>query len=278
MMAEFIAYRAAVDYLTVTFWDSQVWSSCVTLLGGVADEDKCVPARMMMYTGHRCTWNDGSIFWGEGVHSDRKHFIIQVSGAASDRAALALKSVKGSYWNITRIDLQITLDLPEWYKSRSLVDTLRKAEWKSKPRKVTLIDGNGDDTVYIGSRTSDRYIRIYVKEKDFLRFEVELKGDYAKAAWERYKAGGYLTVAGMLVTEMVKLPKHPIVDVFAAQLKQANAVEIMGAKPVKTPSKTFRWFVTQVAPAIERLLNDHDTGAITRDVLLSLLESGSCDE
>lgn len=271
-MAVFYTNRAAVDYLTVTFWDPSKFKEFSDLVIGDVDPEKCSAAKMMWYQGVRCNWENGSAFFGEGENNERMHHIAQISGAVSDHVAFALSHQDGDYWNTSRIDLQITIPLPEWYKSRGLTETLRGDEWPGRSRNITLIDGGGDDTVYIGSRHSDRYIRVYVKEVEWLRFEVEYKGHLARKVWERYSRVPTLAAAGILVSELARLPRHPILVEFAESLRHANRIDVATAKPTKTPSKTFLWFRKQVLPALTRLLNDHDFGDKTRAILDSLLK------
>ena len=274
-MSNFIVERAALDYLTMTFWEARYYERFLWSVVGDPDPDKCTDTSIMWYRGTRCNWDDGSIFYGVGENQGKKHWLTQTSGAAADRVGFALANEKKPGANVSRLDAQITIPLPDWYKAPAFTQTLRNGLWKGRSRKVTLIDGNGDDTVYIGSRSSDRYIRVYVKEKDWLRFEVEFKGKLAFAAWLRYEKSPLLAPAGILVSEIIKLPEHPIKKAFLEQLRNANAIDVQAKKPVKTPSKTFRWLITQVAPALERLLNDHDVGPAAADVLLSLVENSN---
>lgn len=271
-MAFFYTNRAAVDYLTVTCWLPETYDTLLELMTLRDDPDKCEESKMMWYSGTRCNWENGSAFWGTGENNHKLHHIIQVSGAVSDSAAFALAHRERRYWKVSRFDVQITISLPEWYKSRALVETLRSDDWPHRSRKVTLIDGDGDDTVYVGSRYSERYIRIYVKEKDWLRFEIEYKGDLAEKAFDRYQKAPFIAGAGLLVSEIVRLPRHPVLQEYLNVLGKANQIDIQTAKPTKTPSKTFKWFRRQVYPALGRLLNDHDVGQQTRSLLEGLLQ------
>lgn len=270
-MTQFYVHRAAADYITITSWNRDVFEKLKDWLTLVDDPEKCDPASVMWYSGTRCNWTNGSAFYGEGTNQDRQHFLIQISGMAADGAAFALAHKSTDYWKVSRIDFQITIPLPEWYKSRAFVDSLRNDVWPWRSRTVTLVDGNGDDTVYIGSRQSERFIRVYVKDADYLRFEVEFKGKLAEKAFERYSGAPTIAAAGIIAGELVKLPKHPVQREFREVISLANTIDIQNAKPVTTPSKTFKWFTKQVLPALKKLVNDHDVGDRTRAILLELI-------
>jgi hypothetical protein len=224
----------------------------------------------MQYQGHCQILPDGSIFWGVGQQQGNDHFLMQASGSAADRVARWLMvNEERSDFNITRLDLQLTVPIPSWFNARHFLDALRVGDWKGRRRKATMIDNYGDDTVYIGSRQSDKFCRVYVKEEDFLRLEFEYKKGKADAVYWMLKRHGIEKAgAGLLHGEVLQLPEHPVTELF---LENLSNYEKMIAITEKRPSSRFRWFVKQCAPAIQTLLRDHDAGDATRRVLEDLL-------
>lgn len=266
-MPEIIVNRAALDYLTVTTFDRNTYSDLLKLILTRDEREDADKDAIKRYVGMRSNWSCGSVFYGEGIQDGFAHWIISASGGAADRVGYSISGKIDPQVNVTRIDVQITLEKPSWYRARDFADSIDEGEWKGRRRKPVLIENGGDDTLYLGSYHSDRFTRFYVKEKSWLRMETVFKRDYATAAFRRYAAAPSIAPAGILVSELVRFPKHPIVDLFAAALKQANQIDVQKLKPVKTRSTTYLWLVRSVAPAVARLLNDHESGEMTRQLL-----------
>lgn len=266
-MPEIIVNRAALDYLTVTTFDRPLYSDILKTILTRDEREESEKDSIKRYVGMRSVWTCGSVFYGEGLQDGFAHWIISASGGAADRVGYALSGQILPSMNVTRIDVQITIEKPSWYRARDFVDAVEEGEWKGRRRKPVLIENGGDDTVYLGSYHSDRFTRIYVKEKTWLRLETVFKRDYAEEAWKRYAAAPAIAPAGLLVSELIRFPKHPIIDAFAAELKNANQIDVQKAKPVKTLSTTYLWLVRSVAPAVSRLLNDHESGEMTKQLL-----------
>jgi hypothetical protein len=263
----FISFAPAIDYLSVTTFEEEIFSSMV--LDSV-ERDNIEETSRMQYQGQTQAKSNGHFFWGVADQGGRQHYLIQASGAYSDKFGFYYFTVKPSDSRVTRIDLQLTLPQPDWYASRHLIDWLRSAEWKGRQRKITAVDGGGNDTVYIGSRSSDRYIRIYTKDSKWLRFEIEYKGDRARAVAQLIRDYDYrATISGILHRELNHLPQHPIIQGFKTHL-QHDPLDIVVQKP---ESNTYRWFIKTVLPALRKLLNDHDLGERTRATLLDVLDT-----
>lgn len=95
--------------------------------------------------------------------------------------------------NVTRLDLQLT-ELPRDGPSARLRDIWRargrRVKGMGRPSKFKAIMGEGGiETIMVGSRASERYMRIYDKGKESkmqqyqgaLRWELEMKHDLARA-------------------------------------------------------------------------------------------------
>lgn len=276
-MPEIIVNRAAIDYLTLTTFSRHTYRDVLRLILTKDEIEESAKMSIPRYVGLQSVWNCGAVFFGEGVQDGMAHWLISASGGAADRVGYAVAAQSWSGLNVTRFDAQVTLARPEWFKARDFADHMETGEWRGRRRKPVLIENSGDDTVYLGSYKSDRFTRFYVKEKEWLRYETVFKRDYALSAWQRYTAAPTIAPAGLLVSEMVKFPKHPLINYFGDALKDANLLSVQKQKPVKVLSKTYIWLVKSVVPAVTRLLNDHDAGPMTRQLLLDLLESTEKD-
>lgn len=204
-------------------------------------------------------------FIGHAMQGGKKHFMMQASGEKSDWIALKYNEHFGPYdWNVTRCDLQVTIPIPPRFSSRDLYDDLQIWDGSGKPRISQLLQsGDGNDTVYVGSRSSDRFTRIYVKPIDgglkALRFEVEYKGEHAHRVFQDCIAepGNRRYILGHEVRSLPMLSNS---------LKTAF-LRVLGAtahKPkinrVTSQSATLDWLKTQVDATVLRSIHDHEIG------------------
>lgn len=269
---KFATNAVAIDYLTITCYGTKDFERLVAW-GVDSSEHGCEieKAKRMQYEGSQQEKNGGgSFYWGVGDQGGHKHYLVQASGAFADTFASLVFSSDWDAIKITRVDIQLTLERPDWYKSRHLVDWLRAADWQGRKRKILAYDAGGDDTVYIGSRQSDRFCRIYVKEKNWLRVEFEYKADRAQEVARMLAQFGLRKGArGIMHRELHVLPQHPVIAGFKAHVRDSEQIN-----PTlrKAESNTYKWFVKTVIPALYKLLNDDDVSARTRCILTDLME------
>lgn len=258
-----------VDWLTFTSWDEGVyigWKQWQRLQKG-----EIRAGRIPRYEG---AWL-GSIFVGEGIQCESKHALVRVSGEDSHRAFSEL--VECGEFKCTRLDVQITTELPAGYSARQLVDDLRAGQSGEYRRSVRMIENDdGTDTVYIGSRDSDRFARLYVKVIDgekYLRFEVEHKSSWAEIVSKTYIEQkdclasvlmDFLTSIGVDDSQGVLRGLEKILDAVKAGLLLPSVI--------RDDDKTMGWIMNQVTPAIIRLLADHDKGPYLANHLLDLVD------
>lgn len=143
----------------------------------------------------RRTWK-GQGYFGEraggaswGVRGDT-YIAMLSSGCAREN----WREVGEWATNCTRLDLQQTILLEE--EDRGFFDRmeaflLSRPAGRGRSAQVTRVrDSKGGNTLYLGSRTSDVYYRVYDKGVEsgtyepgrLIRFEIELKRDLAKTA------------------------------------------------------------------------------------------------
>jgi hypothetical protein len=182
----------------------------------------------------------------------------------------------------TRIDLQITIPLPEWHSARALKDHMGAGG-----AMVELIEGkSGLDTVYIGSRESAHFWRVYVKEDEnkrrFLRFEVEIKHDRDKIPNRviyEIKKNGRKAADNHFWDRLKKLalPRE-----YIAQLKPYMSSDTSPLPHVArdTGARKFRWLNTTVRSSILSFAaSAHGRDEFVKDWLLEIIMdiSGTCD-
>lgn len=128
-----------------------------------------------------------TVMWNPQMQEMGVH--VNWSGSALQHVAYDRLSV--DVWGLTtrvgRIDIAVDIDKKmdlalarEQFKS-GMVDTLA--------RKCKLLLGEDGDTLYVGSRTSQKFLRIYDKAAqqgitgDWFRIELECKGDFARGVF-----------------------------------------------------------------------------------------------
>lgn len=247
-----IVNNPAVDYLRMTTFDFGYYETGVRIMAH--KEREWQRGAFMQYRGNRA---DG-LFHGQGDQGGKTHYIAEMSGeVADDYASKMLQTGMG----VTRIDLQITVPVMKDWNVRRETDELRETPWPNRMRTVTAIDNNGNDTIYIGARTSERFIRFYVKESEWLRFEIEFKGDLAKLAANQVRIGHRQAIAGILLSELNKLPETRLTLYFEHYLlgydhTKAN-LRVEKVEPDKI--RQMKWLAS-LLPTIERMMSDHDYG------------------
>ena len=205
------------------------------------------------------------------VHGKRvtsEHVLLQLSGADADLMLYDVMAVSGVHAKCTRIDLQVTIPLPHYYSPGMAIMSLKTGSWgRGRPPEVRLVEGGGGlDTVYIGSRSSNRLIRLYVKEVNgerYLRFEVEYRGDYASQIWSTLNKGG--SKAQFINAELRRIPLW-----FTLSRDFERCVRNDDGHGVKTVTKqtdTVAWLGGLVSDVVKRMMADHDEGAQVRDLV-----------
>lgn len=197
---------AGVDYLTVTAKHHTVEAATIgAVFDGLKYGDSTSgvdekPARSLGYTGSKV----GTMF--HGVNADGA--MLRISGPLADVAARMLTWLPGTH-HVTRIDYQITWryghDMDEWFTE--LPDAIRAS--KAEPSETTKAQirhirsfGKGD-TVSIGARSSEVFVRVYDKSREqvtdpsegLVRYEVELKGERARQSVERLTRSAHYEAA-----------------------------------------------------------------------------------
>lgn len=202
------------------------------------------------------------LFVGRGKQKGKPHYMLVASGEGAETVLWRTRDID---CRCTRIDLQVTVWIPPKYEARKLYDILTSTDisWPGRRLTPTLVEsGDGMDTIYVGSRTSERFARIYVKpdhkgKANYLRFEMEFKGAMATAV-RRAIVEQYGSAKKILRSELDRLP-------FAASRSLRAFEAVLGTESHKVrpesvygKNTTFDWLETQVEPAIIRLLHSHE--------------------
>lgn len=213
---------------------------------------KDTPWQNRWYSGHQTD----SLFWGYNKHYG------YVFIASSDNARLYAPMATYSARHVTRMDLQVTvrLDKPSYSYAKQTYKNCCNSH--ASDRRYSLItNSNGGDTLYVGSRQSDQFGRLYDKgvesgldKKGYMwRYEVELKkpraGSAAIAVMQERECGNLDEailnyVHQWFVMRGVK-PKFRATDT-------AFVVEV--SRKITTDERKLEWLRTQVRPTVADLI------------------------
>lgn len=258
------------DYLRLTSFKSQDYTTFLNHFNFHAEEVSRTTANRMQYDGLAT----GHGFVGSGTQKRRKHYLTEFSGAPAHLAYVWLIASELLETRCTRIDVQCTIDLPEAYDARQVFD-----EFSGKlphSRQMTLYQSPGGlDTIYMGSRKTKngRFTRLYVKEHATgmaLRFETEIKGNWAHEYWTYLRTGGELHE--ILIAELESLGNTDFEPFKTFYGLVGGYLPAPRPTRVETSNPKLDWLMNTCEPVIRQLLNDHDHGWKVRCWLEGLLD------
>lgn len=253
--------NAGCDWITATSSDKAVAASLTKVFDWACSYSESIgqsPKAMskLGYDGYACT---GAFY---GIRPEGG-WMLQLSGSV---ARMKAQQVIQFGPNITRIDFQITVRTEDYTPqiAREVYEEYllaRSTKMKNLPRKRMLIttDGNGD-TCQIGSRTSERFLRVYDKDKqspeldeyvNCWRFEIEYKGDAANWYAAQYAREPLLDGSASIVGRQM--------NDWGIALNGYPYAAIPRFKPermVTDNERTMAWLDIQVRPTIIRLLGE----------------------
>lgn len=200
----------------------------------------------------------GRLLWG--CRDDGS--IIRVSSSAAQTVAVALQ---GTEWRASRIDLQATVRLagqtPDSHiKDMSQRAVMARAGAVGAPVKIAHINGYGaGDTLSIGSRASDVYLRLYNKQAESehsdytqcVRVEVEAKSVRAR---NLYWAWGVAQDKPAFVLETLQaIAQRRGVETLEG-LTGAGGIIPLGRTESTNLESRLLWLASSVKPAVDKLV------------------------
>lgn len=188
-------------------------------------------------------------FSGRALHSLAEHDITGVS---------LLQWALENGGRVTRLDLAIDAFEVE-IDPITLASCPRIALEPGSARKWSSVKGHdGGATAYIGSRKSEKFLRIYNKAAEqhrndilWTRLELELKSDSARAAANQFIA---MTdeERPQFIKGMIKALFNPNDTTFQAVIHGADTVKLPTVKD--TDDKTLQWIMGTVAHSIAKTM------------------------
>jgi hypothetical protein len=214
------------------------------------------PGKWLQYSGHRAK----QFFMGSGEQAKRRHHVVSASGSLAERMRKSLMLFDGFY--ATRLDIQMTIEEPAWVDLAKLHKSLGK-------KITTLISSEENDSLYFGSRESDKFARLYEKPlsgKMFLRMEFELKGKMAAGCWNAMLGGESVgNVYKRLLIQSV-LP-NSFKDIFD-NADDTETDMALRAEIEHDNAKTLKWIMSLDA-CMRRHMHSHEIGDQVMEIIRS---------
>lgn len=190
---------------------------------------------------------------------EKQGFLIVASGRSfsdNDEALMWLEQAIENGWKPTRIDLALDV-FDSGFSVESVMLAYEFEHAMNRQKKTQFIRSSHGDTFYVGSRQSEKMLRVYDKageqgvEADWVRYEMEVKGDAAVQvavyAISNFKRTAQLHVA------MLSLPNSDI-GVLLENYAQGAPLEIRNTPSTKEGRE--KWLLNVVAPALAKLIVD----------------------
>lgn len=248
--------KAALDFVRLATWDI---SEHTFLLSDVLTEypGEFEPGSWLQYRG----WKKDGYFLGTGEQKKKRHSVVNVSGYRADRNYKYLLT-RDTYY-ATRIDVQITIQKPGSIDLSDIYDELKKQEIKT-----SLIQSEKNDTLYVGARTSDVFVRLYEKPLDimYLRLEFEFKGKAARNIWRALRTGSTPDEVFQYYLDRCKLPFY--VKSHYNRSQDGGTSFAIKKEIEKTDSKKLAW-LQSCDSSVRQALYNHNIGDAVCELVMS---------
>ena len=258
---DFFVGRVACDWLTLTTFDYEVFKEIRTICEGYIDYNTSYSQKRLQYSG---TGGDG-YFFGSGEQRGERHHMIVLSGVqAAVLAPQIATSLFAPLVSCTRIDIQVTVPaMVGGRKTGELGYELRRRFKEGNGRvgrnpDVAIWDNESSvgDTIYIGSRSSDRYVRIYDKHNgplQFLRYECEFKRRQADRIWDEFISSESALHHWLAGTISAPLREFPEFSEVIRLVEERGTADVWIEVEDRDVSRTLAWLHRQVTPAVVKL-------------------------
>jgi hypothetical protein len=271
-----IIERPAVDWLTLTTYSDRAALEADSLVNFLVGDVETWERTIDGYEGRE---GDGFVLL-EGEQNGKRHFMVRLWGDLSD--TFMFHPLRPEM-DCTKIDLQLTLAWPhgnafQWFYDAIPVMAAHEKGKAQRARGISPIPKpDGWCTIYVGSKKSKRFYRIYMKGEEgdlYIRFEVVYK-DKKDLAGRVY---GQVTeqparMTKYLAREVYTLPQElGIIKPFADFLGNITGKPLPQGRNRPGPETTLNWLVRQVTPAFKRMLGNEDTRFTASMILRDLVE------
>lgn len=253
-----------LDYLTLTSFNRTAITRVPGVMHGIWPGE-WKPSKVMQYNG----WRNGPVFYGFAEHDSRRHVMLTISGRAAHELMGRLPPDVTCCMTATRLDMQVTVPLPFAWNENDIWRRVGEGVGKTK-----IVNGTEKTwTVYIGSRRSRIFWRIYIKryEKVYLRYEVELKRHHAETVFRVLDKYGAIALKALYLERLRRLKIHdtakePALELVLSMKAPDLNYELEQEEKNATLEKMCRW-LDNLTIGFERRMGDHEVGHIMRNYI-----------
>lgn len=219
------------------------------------------------------------VMWSQARHDMGTHIVL--SGSTLEALTLAGNNVRTMLKRaielkakVTRLDIAIDardceIDIAEVYKAA------QDAKSQGSVQSINLISGvDGGATLYLGSRQSDKFARLYdkgVQTKDggdWKRLELELKGDVAKQ---------YARVIAMTDSSIASFVWSIASKMFMTEAGNYPTLgahsDLVSMPKIEKVTDTEKWLCTQIIPVIEKYVRRHPESTVYDELIAALIRA-----
>lgn len=277
-MVNIITNAPAIDYVTLGAFSIEAHKALQWAFDSSARGTGKV-ARRMQYEGQQYE----GLYLGNAVIEGQAHKMLISSAIQSEYvvAALERSDIRSSEIGCSRIDLQLTIerDISDKFLSgyRNEIKAALATSTRGRMPKVRTIDNDSSlgETIYIGSRVSEKMVRIYDKPiagDNFIRFEVEWKGDAARKIWKTIY-NREATRATIIHGELLRYAGIPLFDRFIECVSGDEPQTIMLRRERTDDESRFRWLTDVVMPVVRKMYLSGSHKKELRSMLVEVLET-----
>ena len=237
MLKKFVVNRIATDWITMTTFE-ELQSLKMKIISSTLGD--CMhPQNINQYQGIR--YVNG--FFGMGIQDGKDNSMLTVEGWEADRVVREF-NLKGC--NVPRVDVQLTIKKPNDYDYAGTKAFL-KDHVRYNPEVRGWDSSKGGSTIYIGSATSAKQVRLYEKGDDFecLRYEVQLRDAKAKSWAEHASVSGVDDANRRALTDSMQfISEGCVVDLFKKMIN--NKTVLHPIVKVQNDTNKRRWLKSSV--------------------------------
>lgn len=203
---------------------------------------------------YRQAWACPNTGWRISADWKRKEVLIVFNGAACEMVRKIGRDAERQVL-LQVVESGTRLDLATDITTVLAVKEVEQAGWSNRITSTSYISSLKGDTLYIGSRSSGAFARVYRYAEPhprhaLLRVEHEMKKEQARAVAQIAAVQGVEFAQRSVAAKFDY--QHPIV----ARAFEGASTQVVTERHERTMAKTEIWLLTQCAPAFQRLVRE----------------------
>lgn len=269
---------SCIDWLSITFIPQESAAKFLLSIETLGDSEGIKPRfgydmGVKYASGIEAFWSMGRDDMGCHVVMSGK-VLLELTKVGVPSRELLKRAIE-MRGKVTRLDLAIDA-IDEKVNPHAVYSAALAGETKGTAQKIEARTGiDGSITVYVGSRESDKYARLYDKGLesgqggDWKRLEIELKGDAAKQYGRvlamdntiQISSFTWSTAKKMLYTEQGNYPVY------------GKESDLISMPKINKETDTEKWLHMTILPLIERYIAKNPDSTIYDEIIQALIRA-----